>query len=285
VYTAFTAWSNACGNGLPGPVSPGTGTTVFTLSVSALFSTHTIWVLNGFKRGHYFISCGFFHNKLKEVQEMADNKLVADDLSLWRFGIIAPLLHRTDGSGPLYSKPTALLRELCEAFDIDLTGRKNMLARLQKNFQPHSDKPFPVLMVDDAHTMEKQSFLDLCSLLHDAQSRTAAAALVLAGQPALKKMLELDIFAPVRTRMACINQLSRLSIDEAKEFIAFRLQCAEADPHLFQEQAIEAIAADSNGNRRIIMNLAALCLEEAAARNEKTVSPDIVNMITIDQNQ
>jgi len=182
-------------------------------------------------------------------------------------------------------KPTAILRELCEAFDIDLSGRKNMLARLQKNFQPHSDKPFPILMVDDAHTMEKQSFLDLCSLLHDAQSRTSAAALIIAGQPALKKMLELDIFAPVRTRMASINQLQRMTIDEAKEFIAFRLQAAEADSHLFQEQALEAIAADSNGNRRIIMNIAALCLEEAARRKEMVITADIVNMITMEQTQ
>src|SRR5271157_677214 len=85
-------------------------------------------------------------------------------------------------------KPPAILRELCEAFGIDLTGRKNLLPRLQKNFQPHSDKPFPVLIVDDAHAMEKQSFIDLCSLLHDATSRTAAAVLILAGQPVLKKM-------------------------------------------------------------------------------------------------
>jgi hypothetical protein len=40
------------------------------------------------------------------------------------------------------------------------------------------------------------------------------------------------------------------------------------------------IAADSTGNRRIIMNLAALCLEEAARRKEKIVTADIVNMVT-----
>ncbi|OGJ87991.1 MAG: hypothetical protein A2268_05130 [Candidatus Raymondbacteria bacterium RifOxyA12_full_50_37] len=180
-------------------------------------------------------------------------------------------------------KPSAILRELCEAFDIDSSGRKNLLSKLQKNFRPQSEKPFPVIIVDDAHDLEKQSFFNLCSLLHDAQSRTAAAALVLAGQPVLKNILKLDIFAPVKTRLACRFLLPKLSIDETKEFVRYRLKTAEADADLFHEQAIEAIAADSTGNRRTLMNLAALCLEEAARRQEKIITADIVNMITMDQ--
>lgn len=180
-------------------------------------------------------------------------------------------------------KPSAILRELCEAFSIDLTGRKNLLPRLQKNFQPHSDKPFPVIIIDDAHAMDKQSFIDLCSLLHDAQSRTTAAALILAGLPVLKKMLGLDIFAPVRTRLACRFLMPRLNIDEAKEFVRFRLQVAEASPDLFHEQALESIAVDSAGNRRELMNLASLCLEEAARRQEKVVTADVVSTTTAEQ--
>lgn len=180
-------------------------------------------------------------------------------------------------------KSSALLRELCEAFGIDLSGRKNLLSKLQKNFQPQTDKPFPIIIVDDAHDMEKQSFFNLCALLHDAQSRTAAAALVLAGQPALKNILKLDIFSPVRTRLACRYLLPKLSIDETKDFIRYRLQSAEADIDIFHEQAIETLAVDSGGNRRALMNLAALCLEEAARRQEKVVTADVVNMIVVEQ--
>jgi len=182
-------------------------------------------------------------------------------------------------------KPTAILRELCESFGVDLSGRKNPLPRLQKNFQPQTDKPFPVIIVDDAHDMEKQSFFNLCALLHDAQSRTVAAALVLTGQPVLKKILKLDIYAPVRTRLACRFLLPKLSIEETKAFVRFRLQTAEADANLFHEQALESIAVDSAGNRRELMNLAALCLEEAARRQEKIVTADIVNMITTEQKE
>jgi type II secretory pathway predicted ATPase ExeA len=133
--------------------------------------------------------------------------------------------------------------------------------------------------------MDKQSFIDLCSLLHDAQSRTSAAALILVGQPVLKKMLELDIFAPVRTRLAYIHRMQKLSIEEAKDFIRFRLKIAEAAPDLFHEEALDCIAADTAGNRRNIMNLATLCLEEAARRQEKVITADIVNAIVMEKTQ
>lgn len=178
-------------------------------------------------------------------------------------------------------KPSAILRELCEQFDLDTAGRKNLLCRMAADFNRKNENAFPVIIVDDAHTMQHQSFIDLCSLLHDARLRTVAATLILVGQPVLKKMLELDIYTPVRTRLACLFQMPRLSIDEAKEFVKFRLHIAQADENLFEQQALECIAADSNGNRRVLMNIATLCMEEAARRNEKVITADIVNDISV----
>jgi general secretion pathway protein A len=180
-------------------------------------------------------------------------------------------------------KPTVIMRELCEEFDIDVAGRKSYLCRLAKNFQRSSDKPFPIIIIDDAHTMQNQSFVDLCSLLHDANARTSAASLILVGQPVLKKMIELDIFAPVRTRLACFFMMSRLNLEETIEFIRFRLKIAQADPNLFDQQAMECIATDANGNRRVVMNIATLCLEEAARRKEKIITTEIVTAIAMEQ--
>jgi general secretion pathway protein A len=179
-------------------------------------------------------------------------------------------------------KPSAILRDLCDEFDIDTAGRKNLLSRLASDFKRSSEKPFPIIIVDEAHEMQRQSFLDLCSLLHDTRERTAAAAIILIGQPVLKKMLELDIFAPVRTRLTCLYSMPKLSIDDAKEFIAFRLELGQADPGLFDSEAINCLATDSKGNRRTLMNLAALCLEEAARRKDKVITAEIVNAITLE---
>ena len=177
-------------------------------------------------------------------------------------------------------KPSALVRDLCDALDIDTTGRKNLLSRIATDFQRTTDKPFPIIIVDEAHEMQRQSFLDLCSLLHDPRRRTAAAAVVLVGQPVLRKMLELDIYAPVRTRLTCLFAMPKLNHDDAKEFISYRLDLAQADAGLFDDEALECLATDSKGNRRMLMNLAALCLEEAACRSEKVVSAEITSAVT-----
>jgi general secretion pathway protein A len=179
-------------------------------------------------------------------------------------------------------KPGAILRDLCDEFDIDITGRKNLLSKLATDFRRGSDKPFPVIVVDEAHEMQRQSFIDLCSLLYDARQRTAAAALVLVGQPVLKKMLELDVFAPVKTRLTCLFPMPKLTIDDAKEFIAFRLNLAEAAEGLFDADALHCLASDAKGNRRILMNLAALCLEEAARRNDKVVTAEIITAMALE---
>lgn len=178
-------------------------------------------------------------------------------------------------------KPGAILRDLCDEFDIDPSGRKNLLSKLTADFRRGADKPFPVIVVDEAHEMQRQSFIDLCSLLYDVRQRTAAAALVLVGQPVLKKMLELDVYAPVKTRLTCLFPMPKLSLDDAKQFIAFRLETAQADPRLFDDEAVNCLATDAKGNRRILMNLAALCLEEAARRNDKVVTAEIVSAVSL----
>ena len=179
-------------------------------------------------------------------------------------------------------KPPSILRDLCDEFDVDSTGRKNLLSKLITDFKRgnDADKPFPLIIVDEAHEMQRQSFFDLCALLYDSRRRVCAASLILIGQPVLKKMLELDVYAPVRTRLTCMFSMPKLSIDDAREFIAYRLKTAQADPGIFDDDATYALATDAKGNRRTLMNLAALCLEEAARRNDKVVTAEIVNAVS-----
>lgn len=179
-------------------------------------------------------------------------------------------------------KPSAILRDLCDELDIDTAGRKNLLSRIANDFKRTAAKPFPIIIVDEAHEMSRQSFIDLCSLLHDARQRTAAAAIVLIGQPLLKKMLELDVFAPVKTRLTCTFPMPKLTLDDARDFIAFRLELAQAEQTIFDKEAIDCLAADAKGNRRMLMNLAALCLEEAARRKDKVVTAELVTSISIE---
>ena len=76
--------------------------------------------------------------------------------------------------------------------------------------------------------------------------------------------------------------MPKLTIDDAKEFIGYRLKLAEAPANLFDPEAINCLATDAKGNRRMLMNLAALCLEEAARRNDKVVTAEIVNSVALE---
>jgi general secretion pathway protein A len=178
-------------------------------------------------------------------------------------------------------QPSALLRDLCDELDIDTSGRKNLLSRISADFSKASDRPFPIIIIDEAHEMQYRSVIDLCSLLHDKRKRTAAAALILVGLPVLRKKLELDIYASIRSRLSSIFTMQKLSIDSAVEFLRYRLSLVKA-PTVFSDDALQCLAADTKGNRRTLMNLATLCLEEAARRNEKLVSPEIVTGITLE---
>lgn len=174
-------------------------------------------------------------------------------------------------------KRNALLRELCEEFGIDTSGRGSLNRRLAKHFGALKDKGFPVIFIDDAHAMEKESFMDLCALLHDGKSRTASAALVLCGHGNLKTMMGLDIFAPVRTRMAFMFRVARLDAEEAAAFVKYRLKIAGASESIIDDDALAILAADAGGNRRELMNRCAMAMELAAERNEKVITPDLVN--------
>lgn len=179
-------------------------------------------------------------------------------------------------------KRNALLRELCEEFGIDASGRGSLLGRLRKHFISDSEKPFPVILVDDAHEMEKESFMDLCTLLHEVKTRTCAAAIILCGHGRLKTMLGLDIYAPVKTRMAFMARTSNLNPEESADFIKHRLKIAEADKDIIDEDAIAIIAADTGGNRRDLMNRCAMAMEVAAERKEKIITPDLVNSLEME---
>lgn len=178
-------------------------------------------------------------------------------------------------------QPTALLRDLCDELDIDTAGRKNLLSRISADFSRTNDRPFPIIIIDEAHEMQYRSVIDLCSLLHDKKKRTAAAALILVGLPVLRKKLELDIYASIRTRLSSIFTMQKLSIDSAVEFLKYRLSLGKAS-NIFTDEALQCLAADTKGNRRTLMNLATLCLEEAARRSEKLVSAEIVTSITLE---
>jgi general secretion pathway protein A len=181
-------------------------------------------------------------------------------------------------------KRNQILKEVCDQMDIDTSGRVSLLTRLREAFKRTQDTPFPIIMIDDAHEMEKQSYMDICSLLHDPHTRTAAASVIFCGHPQLKKQLELNVYKSIRTRLAYFFEMLPLSNEETAEFIAFRLNIAEAPKNVFHKNAVDLLAMDTNGNRRMVIMQAGNYMDEAVQRKEKVVTADLIHSVQKNMN-
>jgi type II secretory pathway predicted ATPase ExeA len=173
-----------------------------------------------------------------------------------------------------------LTRVLAEALGVDTKGRGlPLITRVQQHIETMTsgaNPRHPVIIIDDAGRIENDSFWDLCSLLFQVSKQTIASSLILVGDEALAKRLDLYAMAPIRARLTGILRLNPLNEAEARLLIQSRLKNAEAPSDLLDNDAISIIAAHTRGNRRLIINNATLAIEEAYYRQEKTITADAI---------
>lgn len=175
---------------------------------------------------------------------------------------------------------SGLLKTLAAACHLDL-GKRTVppLVRIQKflvDLAKDKNPRFPVLIIDDAHLLEQDSLLDLCSLLADPDQKRSAASLILVGDETLERRLQLNVLSPVWTRMACSMSTKHLDEAEVANFLKEHLERANAPKDLIQPDAITLLAAKTRGNRRELFNMAGVLLTEAMIRRERVISSQLI---------
>ena len=172
-----------------------------------------------------------------------------------------------------------LLRALAEILGVDAQGRRIPLLSKIQNFiydkRLKQGSSFPVLIIDDAHLLERDSLLDLCSLLMLPGKNLTAASLILIGDTDFPKLLHLHVMAPVRTRLTVNFHLDPLTESESEDFVKSRLQQAKAPVDLLDPEVLSLMAISSHGNRRELMNMGTVLVDEAFYREEKTISSQL----------
>jgi len=175
---------------------------------------------------------------------------------------------------------SGILRAIADTLGIDAGGRAlPLLVKIQKYIFDLSSQPkplYPVFVIDDAQLMETEALMDLCSLTINPAKRTIAASVLLVGDDTLSKKLALHVMTPIRTRMTVIFTLQSLDENDSQAFIAFRLETAKADKNLFDPDALALVCAHCRGNRRQIMNMGTLLIDEAFYRQEKTIGANLI---------
>lgn len=129
-----------------------------------------------------------------------------------------------------------------------------------------------VLAVDEAHLLSPEQLEGLRLLMNAELDSQSPFALILCGQPTLRRRIRLGAFAALDQRIALRYHLAGMSVAETGEYLAHHLTLAGRSDRLFSDDAATLIHQVSRGLPRMINNLAVQSL--IAAYTEKKAIVD-----------
>jgi type II secretory pathway predicted ATPase ExeA len=181
--------------------------------------------------------------------------------------------------GPLFV-PGELLKLLAHRIGVEepATYRTELMEQIGTRFFEFYERGIcPVLIIDEAQLIPGREGLDELRLLTNLQLDDANMfSLVLLGQPELRSRLMTGYNEPFRQRIGVQYHISPLSIDEVREYIAFRMNKAGRETPLFTEDAVEELFRFSGGVPRKINNLASNALLEGFGKEAHMIDKDII---------
>jgi general secretion pathway protein A len=142
-----------------------------------------------------------------------------------------------------------------------------------------------VLVIDEAQNLD-DSVLETVRLLSDFETpRAKLMHIILAGQPQLAEKLARPGLVQLRQRISLLAHLEPFSLQETRAYIDHRLKAVGyVQPELFTPEAMEMIAARSEGIPRNINNICFNALSLGYALEKKKIDRAIVQEVLSDLN-
>lgn len=183
-----------------------------------------------------------------------------------------------------YQRGTAMFARLGLEFGLrkHLLGPRRMVSLVQKISEESSTGRKLVLVIDEAHLLEKQTFEDIRLLTNADMDRRSPMSLIMIGQRWLRGMLKSETQEALYQRLRLRYALEGLSENETKEYIQHHLNLAGCTNSLFTAAAVSLIFVASEGILREINNICYESLLVAAAKKVKKVDEAIIGWV-IDQ--
>jgi type II secretory pathway predicted ATPase ExeA len=128
-----------------------------------------------------------------------------------------------------------------------------------------------VLAVDEAHLLDADQLEELRLLTNAEMDATSPFALILVGQPTLRRRIKLGAFAALDQRIALRYTLGGMTPAETGDYIAHHLGLAGRTDRLFSDDAIALIHQVARGLPRAVNNLAVQALIAAYADHKNIV--------------
>jgi type II secretory pathway predicted ATPase ExeA len=128
-----------------------------------------------------------------------------------------------------------------------------------------------VLVCDEAHLLDGDQLEELRLLTSVDMDSRSPGAVLLVGQPTLRRRIKLGAFAALDQRIALRYAMAGMDVTETGGYIAHHLKLAGRADTLFSDDAIALIHQVSRGIPRAINNLAVQALVAAFANNKAIV--------------
>jgi len=177
--------------------------------------------------------------------------------------------------------PNQLLRELAVRLDLTPSHYRADLvdAISDRLLELHEEGHGVVLIVDEAQLIPGKPTFDELRLLSNFQLDTEnLIAILLIGQPELRRRLKHPAYDALRQRVAMWYHLSPLKPEESVRYVKFRLARAGADDGaVFTSAALKALHRHSGGIPRVINSLCTNALLSGFGKEERPVSETTVN--------
>jgi type II secretory pathway predicted ATPase ExeA len=113
-----------------------------------------------------------------------------------------------------------------------------------------------VLILDEAHLLGHDQLEELRLLTNADMDSASPFALVLLGQPTLRRRLKLGTFAALTQRIALRYQLDSMTLEETTGYVRHHLALAGRSDPLFSDDALALIHQQARGMPRAVNNLA-----------------------------
>lgn len=114
----------------------------------------------------------------------------------------------------------------------------------------------PVIVIDEAHLLETGELEALRMLTNTDMDTGSHFALLLVGQPTLRRRLKLAVLSALDQRISTRFQINGMAATDTTEYIRAHLAYAGRVDQLFSEDAVTTIHDGSRGYPRAINNLA-----------------------------
>jgi len=188
--------------------------------------------------------------------------------------LIVPVLSRT-----LHTYRN-ILRILCQAFAVDFSADVFHCEKrlIEETFRLNQLGRMVAPILDDAHYIEIECLRRLRLLMEDFPKNHN---LILVGQPALLRTVNLAVNAEIKSRVTYSTILRRLAPDALKAFLLDQLEQAGLGHNVFSEEALDLVVRSADGVIRKARNLALASLLEVARDRKRTVDIKHVNQVLV----